>query len=60
MSFKNIGYKKLLDNVHKLYSKSIISIEEYCDQIEVIGDAQKEGKNLNEVSTILFLEQFMK
>ena len=56
MSVESIGFKKLLDDAYRLYTKSKISIEEYCDRVEIIGDAQKEGKNLNEVSTILFLK----
>ena len=56
MSVESIGFKKLLDDAYKLFSKTKISIEEYCDRIEMIGDAQKEGKNLKEVSAILFLK----
>jgi len=55
MSVESIGFKKLLDDAYKLYSKTKITIEEYCDCIEMIGDAKKEGKNLKEVSAILFL-----
>ena len=55
MSVESIGYKKLLDDVYKLYSKSKISIEEYLDRIEVIGDAQKNGRTLKEVSETLSL-----
>ena len=50
---ENIGFKKLLDDAYKVYSKQQISIEEYCDCIEMIGDAQKYGKDLNEVSKFL-------
>ena len=56
MSVESIGFKKLLDDAYILYRESKISIEEYCDHVEMIGDAQKERKNLNEVSTILFLK----
>ena len=56
MSVESIGFKKLLDDAYKLYSKTKITIEEYCDRIEMIGDAQKEGENLKEVSAILFLK----
>ena len=32
-----------------------ISIVEYCDRIEMIGDVQKEGKNLIEASATFFV-----
>ena len=57
MSVESVGFKKLLDDAFKLYSTDKITIEEYCDRVDVITGAQKTGTKLSDVGNVVFFIQ---